>query len=288
MNGYLQRLVLSVTNISGTARTPSVRPVLGSVFATRRLPVLPEAFQKPEVFEPGALGGEKEFAPAEPRPALAPLQTHSSIPELAGAKRDSTSITQPGASLRSSPATDRPAAIEKPDLPPASKSDDAGPWREPIAKHEAADRREPLLEAEGKRAVPAMPRTVDSAQLPEAKPKGALPYRTEAVEQSEFLEAEGKRVAPYRPLVAGMRAASETTLSSSFQAFISQDKSRSKQNLSSRFELPTREPDEVQIHIGRIEVTAVPQPQSARPAAKSAHKAVNLDEYLKRGDRRSG
>jgi len=46
-----------------------------------------------------------------------------------------------------------------------------------------------------------------------------------------------------------------------------------------------QEPDEIQIHIGRIEVTAaLPQPP-ARPAAKQ-RSSVNLAEYLKR-DRRA-
>ena len=42
------------------------------------------------------------------------------------------------------------------------------------------------------------------------------------------------------------------------------------------------QPDEIQIHIGRIEVTAVPQ-TAPRPAAVPASKSINLDEYLKRG-----
>jgi hypothetical protein len=42
------------------------------------------------------------------------------------------------------------------------------------------------------------------------------------------------------------------------------------------------EPDEIQIHIGRIEVTAVPQ-ALPRPAPAPPSKSINLDEYLKRG-----
>ncbi len=42
-----------------------------------------------------------------------------------------------------------------------------------------------------------------------------------------------------------------------------------------------REPDEIQIHIGRIEVTATP-PAPARPAAKPMRKTPTLDDYLKR------
>jgi hypothetical protein len=42
-------------------------------------------------------------------------------------------------------------------------------------------------------------------------------------------------------------------------------------------------PDEIQITIGRIEVTAVPETR-ARPAAKPTRKPLSLDEYLKRAD----
>jgi len=41
-----------------------------------------------------------------------------------------------------------------------------------------------------------------------------------------------------------------------------------------------REPDEIQIHIGRIEVTAVPPPQAPR-ARKPENRQISLDEYLK-------
>lgn len=47
-----------------------------------------------------------------------------------------------------------------------------------------------------------------------------------------------------------------------------------------------REPDEIQIHIGRIEVTAV-HPAPAPAAAKTHRNVPSLDEYLKRRDRRS-
>jgi hypothetical protein len=44
---------------------------------------------------------------------------------------------------------------------------------------------------------------------------------------------------------------------------------------------PQREADEIQIHIGRIEVTAVPPPTPA-PVRAPARKSISLDEYLKR------
>lgn len=46
-----------------------------------------------------------------------------------------------------------------------------------------------------------------------------------------------------------------------------------------------REPEDIQIHIGRIEVLAVPQAPVA--TAKTSPKTSSLDEYLKRRDRRT-
>jgi hypothetical protein len=48
-----------------------------------------------------------------------------------------------------------------------------------------------------------------------------------------------------------------------------------------------REGDKVEIHIGRIEVTAVP-PEAPRPAAARPRKSLDLGEYLKRRDGRTG
>lgn len=48
----------------------------------------------------------------------------------------------------------------------------------------------------------------------------------------------------------------------------------------------TKGSDEIQIHIGRIEVTALP-PAPTRAAAQTPRKGLNLEEYLKRSDRRT-
>jgi hypothetical protein len=50
------------------------------------------------------------------------------------------------------------------------------------------------------------------------------------------------------------------------------------------FPAAVRQNDQIEIHIGRIEVKAVPP--AARPAPQRERKALNLDEYLKRGSRR--
>ncbi len=51
--------------------------------------------------------------------------------------------------------------------------------------------------------------------------------------------------------------------------------------LSSSSGSPRQEADEIQIHIGRIEVTAVPPP-APPPVRAPARKSISLDEYLKR------
>jgi hypothetical protein len=48
--------------------------------------------------------------------------------------------------------------------------------------------------------------------------------------------------------------------------------------------VPKHEPDEIQITIGRIEVTAVPD--APRPVPKPARKQLSLDDYLKQADAR--
>jgi hypothetical protein len=51
-----------------------------------------------------------------------------------------------------------------------------------------------------------------------------------------------------------------------------------------RAAVPKHEPDEIQITIGRIEVTAVSD--APRPAPKPARKQLSLDDYLKQADAR--
>jgi hypothetical protein len=48
--------------------------------------------------------------------------------------------------------------------------------------------------------------------------------------------------------------------------------------------VPKHEPDEIQITIGRIEVTAVPD--APRPVPKPARKQLSLEDYLKQADAR--
>jgi hypothetical protein len=44
--------------------------------------------------------------------------------------------------------------------------------------------------------------------------------------------------------------------------------------------LPRAEPAEVHIHIGRLEVTALPEPQAPRRPARERTQPLSLDAYL--------
>jgi hypothetical protein len=54
-----------------------------------------------------------------------------------------------------------------------------------------------------------------------------------------------------------------------------------------RAETNHQKPDEIQIHIGRIEVIAAPPPTARPPAPSSRRGSQSLDEYLRRRDRRA-
>jgi hypothetical protein len=60
-----------------------------------------------------------------------------------------------------------------------------------------------------------------------------------------------------------------------------------KQELAPASRTPQPPADDIQIHIGRIEVVALPQP-APRPAPAPTRKGMNLDEYLSRRNGRSG
>ena len=87
---------------------------------------------------------------------------------------------------------------------------------------------------------------------------------------------------PYRPLVPeGLRPAEAAFLRNSSPR--SPDRGRIERTGPARHSAPAeRYADDIQIHIGRIEVTAVP-PAPTRPAVPPVRKSLRLDEYLRRG-----
>jgi hypothetical protein len=117
---------------------------------------------------------------------------------------------------------------------------------------------------------------------PALKTKGEGGLKEKTIESAgPLLERTQQRVvlhAPYRPVVADNLVYPDVK---PFRSLAPLSPEMHKADKAQR----GREADEIQIHIGRIEVTAVP-PAPARPAALPVRKSVKLEEYLKRG--RSG
>lgn len=92
------------------------------------------------------------------------------------------------------------------------------------------------------------------------------------------------REAVYTPLIVNSPAYSaqkSIDVSSNLSSPMKQDKRKPAASRAAE-----REPDEIQIHIGRIEISAVPQ-APAITVVKAARKSSSLEEYLQRRDRRS-
>jgi hypothetical protein len=93
------------------------------------------------------------------------------------------------------------------------------------------------------------------------------------------------REAIYTPLIANNSAFSAQKSLADVPPSFSSPMNHEKQKAAAS-RTAEREPDEIQIHIGRIEISAVPQTPAA-PATKAARKSSSLDDYLRRRDRRS-
>jgi hypothetical protein len=105
----------------------------------------------------------------------------------------------------------------------------------------------------------------------------------EAIASSEINEMKAPREDAYTPLIANSPAYSAQQSLAAPPNFSPMRHEKQKAAASRAAE---REPDEIQIHIGRIEVSAVPQTPVA-PVTKAARKSSSLDDYLRRRDRRS-
>lgn len=250
MSGYLRRLA------AGAMRpTSAIHPSVGSVYAAR-----------------SSMGAAPLAIEEKPEPASAEERTR--------AQRQGS--TQPGAEIspaqRNAPVTwdaDEPFAVVDSSEPSAQNT--AG--RQQRIVSDTAD-------AGVGKIVAARDTRVGHTLPSDDAPKHAI---------AAPLNADASH-ADYTPLVPVRAAASESGVTArqhgadpappakTFAAPSLTEATRSSRQ-TAQHAVASREPDEIQIHIGRIEVTAVP-PAPVRPAARTERKSINLDEYLKQ--RRGG
>jgi len=254
MNGYLQRLALRAMK-----PVESVHPVLGSMFSSPKY------------------GLEREGSPMEGQEDLSSTLTESPNPvESARAVVGSVFATPKHASDERDgvpmegdnfPKSEVKSLVSRaPDAP--RPLHDPSPWPEPLVPSERLS----SLQVEPKLAAPRTQHDIVESNR-------ALDMHREGREQEDISQSH------HEPLVTQSFIRPNNREMFPLESPVFPSAGRKQSDFPHRPAHAEREPDEIQIHIGRIEVTAVSQ-AAARAPVKPAHKALSLEEYLKRRDGR--
>ena len=254
MSHFLERLAAGVTQTASQAR---LRPLLGSVFAPT-----------PQI-------GQSDIAPIESstftflQPAPVRAEQARTLRSSLRNEENPRAREQDGQDHPSLRAQAQPAS-----LPPVSShiEPEKAAFRPLIANVQSATPFEAPLTSPGTAANP-----VDDEQEQYSSPGFAPPQPLNQTEAPD----------PYRPLI---RNEQPPTVASDPPLLPPQTETRATRNSSTdpynRSTSPPHEPDEIHIHIGRIEVAAIAQP-APRPATPPARKSLDLGEYLKRRNGRA-
>ena len=294
MSGYLLRMAASVLNPGG-----SIHPMPGSLHSLSPLPTGEGEF-------PGQDAGHR----SEPR-----ISVFAGRPDLAAPQPEQVTPGPLAPMDRNEPA--RPAI---PPAPSNVSADGNGtvseqPSEQPDAQPAQVERSsfQPLIsltaqreEAETRASAP--PPAVSEADESTRLAPSAATYlsaafstptwapvdpgrRTNAEQASEspaLLETAERETEPksvrevvyrdrYQPLLAEMTPRTEERAAKPFTAG---DRKATRRDFSRREATPERQPDEIRIHIGRVEVVAVPT-APVRAETRPSNKSPNLSDYLK-------
>jgi hypothetical protein len=216
------------------------------------------------VFAPTQRMGLAESAPIESSTLSSLPQTHRSaarVEEASSGKEPDEHQGFPLPQAKTLQGVDARKAAQKPTIQPLISVSS------PVAPHEA-----PMLSPN------ASVNSIESEQVKQATPEFD---RQQRLGPSDVPPS-------YRPLVRveDSAAVAPTQHLQPYQSEAGAAKKPSAE-VSRRPASPPHEPDEIHIHIGRIEVAAI-SPPAPRPAAPPARKSLDLSEYLKRSNRRSG
>jgi hypothetical protein len=254
VNHFLRRMALSAIKPGGT-----IHPALDSVYWTRR-----DRWDSPWIEENASVANTRvDGAQANPEtPVLTPAPLQKAPPsEASSSPKPAVKKTRRSGT---EPLSSRSSVFSFPDLMETESTSSArlagSAWDEqnshvPVRGSKErkegtgqATRQEPSTDRADRTVFPRLePATL---RTPSRQPKIVSPSRNPGhlVSGLEKTQPEAARLRPVKPTV--------------------------------------KEPDEIQIHIGRIEVTAVhPAPPPA--AAEPQRKVPSLDDYLRRRDRRS-
>jgi hypothetical protein len=273
MSRFLHRIISSAHSPGG-----SVHPVLDSVYSRPALQSVPQDL-------PDELAGTA--APNTSRPGFGPANRGRRVPgaEPTGIAVDAaTGAEAPDldpASIASSRGTTDPArdvadALSGRDgrglansIAPPSNSPGSNTQVSAIAATTGAQAARPATAQEDSASSPSFRRVVGARHEAAAEASAQTPgrYKPLMPESAPTAMRAGTSSPAVSPPTVGVRHAGATDSDRNFAR-----PARSSQ----------READDIQIHIGRIEVTAM-APAPERPAAAPRRKSPSLDDYLKRG-----
>lgn len=247
MKSYLQRLALGVMQ-----PTRTIHPMVGSVFSP------------------------SEYASARPAAPQEQTTLFSSRPSPGFVEgRERAGDISPNAQHQSHVSTQEPSGVHDPQ--PVYK-----PLMPEVTDRQAGNRTQ-LTTQQTENSFSVREEKISSS-FPASDTGEKSPREAETQQEEKTQEITVKHV--YMPIMSESlaRAANQEMPGQNVNPFAAAARERAQ--AAARHTAPvSREPDEIQIHIGRIEVTAVQQ-TSVPPATKPVRKGLNLEEYLRRSDRR--
>ncbi len=278
MSGFLQRVISAAQSPGG-----SIHPMLASKFSSSAHQSMPEDLHGVpagtaslrRVAETTPIRARAGFDPADP----GPVESDAGLQEtgfgadagmeesdLDPASRSSSRVNVDGA-LNAAEAPGR-RAVKGPaqSIEPLSNPSRSHARNLSTAAKPREQASQPAIEAQGSASEPALRRLF-------SKPR-------EAAAQT----AETTGAHRYSPLMPASPPRSASPVTSATRRAEATDHER---NVARHPRPPPREADDIQIHIGRIEVTAAAA-APAPPAAAARRKSPSLDEYLKRRPGRAG
>ena len=299
MSGYLKRLASSVRQTGGP-----IHPVVAPIFSSPQSTTASQEFLEEIVSTPPALAPHSRRDPpaSVPRPSFltpahgAESAIESEMDQQLHAVSDTSSVVMVGSSAIPSPAqpidafaplvsAETVARVEQPVLHSSHTS--KGPaaieeQQEPVAtlrpRREDQRKESVLVHVTREQNIAPAARPVPQATREEKPPAITRPaqQQTESAEPGQVIFRDR-----YVPLMSEPRNPSDkpALLPQPPNPIAATVRSDPRRDSPLR---PTRpEPDEIEIHIGRIEVAAAPQAPS-RSAPRPARKTLTLDDYLKR------
>jgi hypothetical protein len=256
MSHFLERMASNVTKAAEQASQPALRPLLGSIYAPERAPMGAPAWPRTVGVQSHLVEEERIEASAADRLENAVRSGRRSVPVESNV-RAARVESEPSASHHAARALRSEASLQAEVLLPAVNTEAKNTHLATVRPDSAASVRDAAPMHSDRDSVPQLQRE-EAAAPRDLRTVVDLLMRPS---QQEAVPSEGSQ-----PTNGSARIANANAVRHAGQ--------------------PAREPDEITINIGRIEVTATPQPV-ARPAAAPSRRSINLDEYLKRGNGRA-